>query len=475
MLWLALHLPRLSLEVFTRGLAAWGPALVAEAGGRGRVVMASRAAEKLGVRPGMTVEAARALARELAVFRRDPRREAAAVAGLAAWAGQFTPHVSLEDDGVLLEVAGSLRLFGGAEKLRERVEREVRALGYHARCAVAPTPRAASWLARAGACGVVPDSTRLAQALAPLPLLLAEAARPHADLLAALGLTTLGECLALPRAGIERRFGAALLEELDAALGRVPDPRVWFTPPPQFAARLELPAEVHAADALLFAARRLLNELEGFLRGRGAGVQQFRLDLLHGEAPPTRVTVGLVRARHDARHLLELLRERLERLTLAQPVREIVLEAAQLLPSRPRNLELFPTAQNEAEHTEALIERLRARLGEGRVYGLACVADHRPERAMQVGEPGATRGAGRSSRPLWLLPRPRPLACRHGVPCLGAPLRLETGPERIETGWWDGQAVARDYFVAQAPGGARYWVYREAAEAERWFLQGIFA
>ncbi|MEO1767086.1 Y-family DNA polymerase [Thiobacter aerophilum] len=475
MLWLALHLTWLPLEVFTRGLERCGPVLVAETGSRAQVLMASRAAEKLGIRPGMPVEAARALGQELLVCRRDPRREAAALAGLAAWAGQFTPHVSLESDGLLLEIAGSRKLFGGAEKLRERVAREVRALGYHARCAVAPTPRAATWLARAGSCSVILDPTQLAQALAPLPLQLVEAAQPHADLLMALGVTTLGDCLALPRGGMEQRFGAAFLKELDMALGQRPDPRPWFTPPPRFLSRLELPAEVQETHALLFAARRLLSELEGFLRGREAGVEQFQLDLLHGDAPPTRVTVGLVTARRDVRHLLDLLRERLERLSLAQPVRELVLRAAHILPCQPRNLELFPTAESEAEHVTALIERLRARLGDGMVHSLECVADHRPERAMKAGEPGAAHQMGAPSRPLWLLPRPRPLACREGRPYLGAPLRIEAGPERIETGWWDGRPVARDYFVAEAVGGPRYWVYREAAEVEKWFLHGIFA
>ena len=470
MLWLALHLPQLPLEVFTRGMAVSRPAVAAEGG---RVEVANGPAQAAGIRPGMRVAAAKAQLKSLQVFRRDKGREAECLAGLAGWAGRFTPHVTLEEDGLLLEIGGCLRLFGGAAKLLTRVEKGVRRLGYRALPAVAPTARAAMWLARAGKRRILTDPAELPAAIGELPLLLAEGAREHADCLLAMGVTTLGECLALPRAGVARRFGAALLEALDQALGRLPDPRPWFEPPAQFASRLELPAEVQDSGALLFAARRLLEELEGFLRGRGAGVQQFHVELVAGASPPTRLTVGLVSPACDARRLFSLLRERMAGLVLAQPVREIVFLAPHLLPYRARNLELFPEAQPEEENAAALIERLRARLGEGMVHGLQCVADHRPERAMKAGEPGAVEEADFSApRPLWLLPRPRPLLLRGGVPHWGGPLTLCQGPERIEAGWWE-EPVARDYFIAEAAGGARYWVYREATGA--WFLHGIFA
>ncbi len=477
MLWLFLHLPQLPLEIFTRGMAACGPAVTAEGGRqRARVCVANCAAEKLGVHPGLSVAAAQAVAGELRVFQRDPQKEAAALASLAAWAGQFTSNVSLEADGLLLEIAGSLRLFGGADRLMEKARQGVRGLGYRAVLAVAPTPLGAAWLARAGEAVVVTDHDQLAERLSRLPIMLLDPECAHADMLEAMGLVTLGDYLALPRAGLTRRFGEALLERLDRALGSVPDPRERFEPPAQFSSRLELPAEVHETTALLFAARRLINELEGFLRGRGVGVQQFHLDLLHADHSATRVTVGLVSSSRDGQRLLNLLRERMERITLPQPVREIILVAERTMPYQARNLGLFPDAREEAESAAPLIERLRARLGAGRVHSLECVADHRPELAMKAAEPGAAYQADFSAaRPLWLLPQPRPLHCRGGVPHLGVPLILRQGPERIESGWWDGRPVARDYYIAEAVGGPRYWVYREAMDAERWFLHGIFA
>jgi len=61
---------------------------------------------------------------------------------------------------------------------------------------------------------------------------------------------------------------------------------------------------------------------------------------------------------------------------------------------------------------------------------------------------------------------------------------LEQGPERIESGWWDGRGVARDYYVArhvahQCRGahlshGAKLWIFQER-QSKRWFLHGMFA
>ncbi len=135
----------------------------------------------------------------------------------------------------------------------------------------------------------------------------------------------------------------------------------------------------------------------------------------------------------------------------------------------------------------AFLERLRARLGPDAIYGLCLVPGHRPEvawRAQPVNAQQAPRKrvvtgpalpweAGR--RPMWLLREPRELGERDGVPRhAGRPLQLMGGPERLETGWWDGSDISRDYYVARAMGGAWLWVFRERHHARRWFLHGAF-
>jgi protein ImuB len=57
----------------------------------------------------------------------------------------------------------------------------------------------------------------------------------------------------------------------------------------------------------------------------------------------------------------------------------------------------------------------------------------------------------------------------------GRDLALVSGPERIESGWWDGGDVARDYYIARAADGAQWWIFRECGAPRRWFVHGCFA
>jgi len=56
-----------------------------------------------------------------------------------------------------------------------------------------------------------------------------------------------------------------------------------------------------------------------------------------------------------------------------------------------------------------------------------------------------------------------------GVSTMDA-MALLAGPERIESGWWDGADMARDYFVARAANEALLWIYRERSPAGAWYL-----
>jgi len=80
----------------------------------------------------------------------------------------------------------------------------------------------------------------------------------------------------------------------------------------------------------------------------------------------------------------------------------------------------------------------------------------------------------RGTRPCWLLAAPQPLEAQRGRPRHHGTLHLLEGPERIESGWWDGDDVRRDYYVAKDSRGALLWIYRECTGVKKWFLHGIF-
>ena len=474
MLWICLHFPDLPLAVFARGDARGSPAVVSSISHRPDVIAANPAAKKRGIVPGLSIASALALDPKLAIHLRDERSEASALKSIALWAGQWTPTISIEPSGcVLLEVAGALRLFGGLDRLLARIGAGLVEIGFPGAIAVAPTAGAASLLARAGQECVVTDPNGIERALASLPVALLAYAQEALDTLSAIGVRAMGELVALPRDGVARRFGQALLDEIDRALGRLPEARPPFVPPEHYHGQLELPAPVEAAEALLFGARRLVVELAGFLQARGAGVTRLTCDLVHEDEAPTSIVLGL-KATRQVEHIMNVLRERLAREVLPDRVEAIRLMTEEIAPLTAAEGDFFAATKN-AEAGAQLIERLRARLGENAMRTLALHADHRPERAWrweQTVMASATAKNGLSRlpvRPLWLLPEPYALAADP----TDAALQLASGPERIEGGWWDGGDIGRDYFVGRNARGEEMWLYRD--RSGQWFVHGVFA
>lgn len=472
-LWLCLGLPRLPLEARGGEDDAAPPRVIVDRAGR--VVQASRGAAEHGVAPGMPLNAALALCPDLAPLARDETAETAALARLAAWAGAFTSLVSLVPPaGLLLEIRGSLRLFGGLEALRQQVRAALAATGHAGRDAVAPTPLAALWLARAGDDEAVTDPAMLAGRIGRLRVAVTGWPESTLAILRGLGVASLAECLRLPRDGFARRLGRGPLADLDRALGRLPDPRPAFRPPPRYRGARELAAETVDTVRLARALDGLFAELEGFLRTRQRAVDRLTIGFTHLRRPASVLQLGLAAPALEAAHFASLLAERLERFALSAPVIGVTLAAEPGEAFAPAAVGLFGDEADTGAGLR-LVERLRARLGPEAVHGLCPLDEHRPEHAWRVAEPGDggyTISPPRQPRPGWLLESPRPLPTRDGRPWHEGPLVPESGPERLETGWWDGEDIARDYWIVRARGGARLWVFRE--RSGRWFLHGIF-
>jgi len=417
---------------------------------------------------------------------------------LASRALRFTPHVSLEPpDGLLLEVKGSLKLFAGVAVLRAELHSECLALQQQAVLAFAPTPLAALVAARAGRSVEITDPAQLTGQLAPLPLSALRWSEETLARLARIGARTIGAVLRLPRAGFARRFGSAQLAMLDALTGRSPDVRADFSARECFHRRRELDCELSSQALLRAALAPLLADLGRFLRSRQCGVIELECRLSHRHAPLTLCVLPLAAPTADAERLAALLGERLDALRLPEPVRACELFAAALLPHGPPPRSLWQPGEHGGEsgaQSCGLIERLRARLGPAAVHGLTLRAEHRPEAGWTLTAPPAAtphrtapgrRARGDSSRehavhelprhrPLWILPAPQPLTVRGGLPRRRGPLRLASEPERIESGWWDGAGIARDYYTAIDIHGVRLWVFRERTAPHGWFLQGVF-
>lgn len=451
-----------------------------------RIGWANPCAQQAGILPGMPESVALTRLANIVLLPRDLEQEARAVTEAVLWTLHFTPQVSVQEQGLLMEVSASLRLFGGLESLLRQVREGVLELGFTPQMASAPTA-AAAWILARQADGLHGDHEGFAALLARLPVSLLASVQPHREALQAIGCERIGQLRALPRAGIARRFGKAVLEELDRAYGTEPEVHAWYEPPASFSARMELAARVDSTDAVLHAARRMLLQMTGWLVARHSAVRQFTL-LLHHETlryrdkAVTSLPVTLASASRDLGHLSLLLQEHLARLELSASVIELGLQADAIELLAAPNTELFPAPVSQAEATGRLVERLASRLGEAAICRLAIAGDHRPERssvALQADQLRRQReriaGAAFAARPAWLLAQPLALMVRGDKPFYQGALTLLAGPERIEAGWWDDGLATRDYFIAANDGHLLLWIYRERLTGEEgWFLHGYF-
>jgi len=521
---------------------------------------------RAGVQAGHSRSYALALAPGLTLLAADAARETQAFEAVALALLSYTPKVSLADaHTLLLEVGSGLRLFGGLRALLSRVSATVAEFGYAARVACAPTAWGAWLLAQARACRQgrrwhVVKPASLARVLDRLPVSLLPVAQAHRDAFSHVGCATLADLRGLPRSGVVRRFGSGILDLLAQAYGTRADPRESFRAPASFHAQLELPSRVDNADALLFAARRLIVQLAGWLSAHHAALSGYTLLLEHELASrhaskTSSLKVAWAIPSRDAEHLIWLLKEKLNQTVLAAPVIELKLVADQIVDHAGCSDTLFPMPESDGDSLARLLERLSARLGPENVLQMSVQDDHRPERAMRVeayearafsrrqrtpakgrtrikadktwltdelrnaahaahaaheeereggetlahAQSASSASAGKANavattqpehnaqaaldfpdsalpsqpRPLWLLDRPLRLMMRDQRPIYRRPLIMLTRTERIEAGWWDGNPVERDYYIAADDRGHMFWVYRERVKGE-WYLQGLF-
>lgn len=423
------------------------------------------------------------LAPAITLTQRNPLREDAAIQALACWAGGLTPRISLTPDTLLLEIGSCLRLFGGLENLVNAAKEGVQTQGFTVELAVAPTPMGAQWLALTGTAARCLDGPTLCQYLDVLPIGILPA--KAAASLARFGARTLADVRRLPSAALARRIGIEPLQLLARAFGDLPDPRADFVFPDQFSLPLQLPSAVENAVALLFAARRLTSALAGWLSVRQAGVREITLRLLHrqGETP---LVLQFADLTSDGTRFERVLRERLESMSLNAPVESLRLDASNVASLPGRSQVLFDDTNAGQDAIGALMERLSARLGEQQVYRVMPHDDHRPECATRRATLFEKATSGEQSafpRPLWLLDKPESLAEVDGRPYRHGYLKLLSGPERIESGWWDGGEnahetigdIRRDYFIALSVNACWLWIYRECRAPGGWFLQGYFS
>jgi len=502
-LWLCVYLPVLPLEAVVSTTDA--AAVFEDQQGIRKILLANALAHAAGVRPGLTVNAALALLPALQLEERNPRQETAVLKDLAAWSEKFTSFTVVDGSSLLLmEIAGSLKLFGGIKPLRERIVKGLVSQGFQVEVAIAPTPLAATWFARAGQKVCIRDERNLVGKLGPLPIACLNWPDAITKSLQGMGVTSISDALRLPRQGFAKRFGAIRLLDLDRALGSMPDPQASYRAPERFVADYDLNEEESDSALLLNICQELLTRLERFLLNRQMAVQHIEFVFFHLQVPATHLALGCVQPDRAVKHWSDLLAIKFDRLALPAPV-----VAMQLCGGEGQAFTaetgVLPFSKQERQQPGTsithLAERLSAHMGHEAVHGVMTVAEHRPQYAWQRCNAfdavphcaqlptcqGHTHAAELLAdirrtnslvlqRPLWMLPVPELLVVEQGVPRYQGALKLLNGPERLETGWWDDDGICRDYFVACNPAGVHLWVYQDRGRDGRecWYLHGMF-
>ena len=467
MLWLALHLPLLSLEsaAATRSPEHAGRplALLHEH----LVLHADALALERGVRPGMKRATALALAPDLLLAAADARRDTQALRAVAHVALAFSPAVTwatpaalaavprasgLASDarpapcaalvGVRLEVQSCLRYFGGLPALLDRLRSALAPLGHSVRIASAPTALGAALLAAwrddlaLGPHIATHPTTHPAAHPAPhpagrhrasdalqglldaVPLQLLGLEPQQLQALQGMGLHTLADLRPLPRAGLARRFGPELLARIDQACGHAPEAQVWLSLPPQFDSRIELLCRADTSAQVLAGAQVLLARLLAWAGARQSRIVRFSLVMHHerrrrrdSEIPEhSSLEIAPALPAADPQQLYSLLAERLGRLPLVAPALELSLRCAHLSTGAPPNTELFASHASEREGLARLVDRLQSRLGTAQVQCLAAMPDHRPEHGTRWQPADAAR---LGAQPQALSPQSPPGAAAH--------------------------------------------------------------
>jgi protein ImuB len=443
---------------------------------------------------------------------------------ISAMALGFTPRVALLDEAVVMEVSGSLRLFGGLRKLLALLEQQLQQF-------LASNMPLAQYIRAQGATSLIAlGRLRLLRSqhpqpacrVADMPMQTLSAARPHLDVLERMGCRSWDDLLKLPRDGVARRFGAPLLAALDRARGVLPDSYTWLQLPERFDEKLELDALVEHAPALMAGVSQLLAQLQAWLLGRQSGLTALKIiwhfDKRRGGAATGELVVRSANNAQDLRHVARLITERLNQQTLAAPVHSIGLQSLvteKLCDAALATTSLLPEDKQHGDSALQLFERLSARLGAAHVQTWQARADHRPEQMQKwqsvvstTSNTVAIKSGAACTRihwskglkdpenrlengvlyPSWLLAVPLKLAAVSGSPVYQGPLHKLAGPQRLEaTGWLladqaDIAPALRDYFIYRSRQGVLLWIYSERlalASKEQtqreWYLQGVFA
>ncbi|MFT4863248.1 MAG: protein ImuB [Pseudohongiellaceae bacterium] len=415
---------------------------------------------------------------------------------LAGVAESVSSTVSFHCQALVCEIRSSLKYFGGINSIHETLKQPVEEaladmnLSNDFLYGASPTVTGSLFLARSGNNALVYRRENLRSALGELSIHVMQLSDEQYRRLYNMGIRQLRDIWRLPIDGIRKRFGSEFVTTLNKALGKAPEPTANYLPPPTFSAAYDLPYELENLERLLPIIDEMLAQLTDFLTRRDLSTSHLAISLLHEKRSATAINISLRKPNRAAAHFLLLIDTHFNNLSLPAPVISVKLEVKQFdaFAARSGSLALESKVDRQTSDTDLsqFMEQLRARLGNNYVKNIKHIAEHCPEYASKQFDvvefkknyPHSLLKANDltyAPRPIWLLEPPKLLTLKNNRLYHRKPIVIVNGPERIETYWWSGQDVRRDYYVAKELGGSRLWIYHECSGEKRWFLHGYFS
>ena len=383
-----------------------------------------------------------------------------------------------------------------------------------------------------------------ARAIAELPVQSLRLATQTVSTLARLGIVSVSQLLSLPRSGLATRLGRDLVRRLEQVQAEVDEPLKVHQAEAEYSVNLVL--EYPSTDLAILTDRieRLASQLTSQLLVQQRGALRLRCCMKLSGAQEMVLDVGLFAPTVDADHLSGLVVNQLESVRIKEKVERLGLLVTLSGALRSSQTSLFELDEDLASATSMsgvgisrLVDALTGRMGRERVGYLELQNDSLPERAFEIlplagnssspslkrrtknRKRGANGGLGSVDsaihypivkptaddalrRPLSLLADPVPLrvawhetdfSLRVSSSRLPQRIRFNGvdhhvmnhwGPERIESGWWRGKSIRRDYYRVETDQGEWWWIFRNlVSRAElqenrlsyRWMLHGRFS
>ena len=447
-----------------------------------RVYCLNPEAEKAGLHRGMGFSDARAFCRDLQSRPADLKADNRFLHMLARWSKRYCPWVGLEGrDGLSLNITGSAHLFGGEAALLDDMHLRLTRSGIRARIGVADTRGAAWGMAHFGAGGFGSPSR-----LAALPVAALRLDEKACTGLQRLGIRSVADLTALPRATITRRFGRDVLLRLDQMSGEQPEDISPLPDAPHYGVQMTLPDPIGLKGDVMAGAERLLLRLCDKLKANEKGARILQLTLRRVDQASQQVELRLAQPLHDAARILPLFERGVDSVDAGFGIDQMRLVATQIETCQAQ--QVSHTKGRQSEKLDDLITRIGVRIGLENVQRFLPADSHIPERSFIISPAAYSAPEGS-----WTAPRPRPLrlfppeAITARGPRPPAQFRWRrmplttgraTGPERIAPEWWlsddNWRSGIRDYWKIDTREGRRLWLFY-TPQSPNWYVQGEFA